>query len=634
MKQKYVYKPYDELFSKLFIQEKTRLLSILNKECIDVEHIGSTAVPSLGGKGIIDIGVTVAKENIDSVSRKIESLGYIFRETGSSPERWFFRIDLPDPQEGTRRYHLHLTFPESIEWKKLVAFRDYLRSHASALQEYAELKKKSAEEVNEDGALYRKKKSPFFEKVLAKALKHKIYFVIGASGSGKTTALKRFERTIPESCTLLHFDSIGVPPFEEMEKEYGSIEEWQRIKTIDWVKKIAEEQLSSSNIIFDAQIRPSFIKEACDLYSVDYEVILFDCSDTERKKRLISRGHPELADENMMNWSAFLRKECQKHHHKIINNSHITPEQTLQLFNEWLENQLYTQLEVPVEIVTGLISTQFPEYAHLPVKAVEPNGWDNRTFHLGNQMSIRLPSAERYAAKVPIEHIWLPKLASKLSIPIPTPIAIGKPTNNYPWNWSIYGWIEGQSANVLSLDDKSLEELAVQLADFLNELQAIDSSNGPSPGEHNFFRGASPIVYDAETRCAIDTLEDYIDAAEATSVWKLAISSKWNSKPVWIHGDFSAGNILVKDNQLAGVIDFGGLAVGDPSCDLVIAWTLLKGLSRNKFKSTVQLDEDTWNRARGWVLWKALITLESIEDKKSSKAQEQLLIIKNILKNS
>lgn len=169
MKQKYVYKPYNEVFPKLFLQEKARLLSILNEECIAIEHIGSTAVPDLGGKGIIDIGIAVAKKSIDSVSRKIESLGYIFRETGSSPERWFFRIDLPDPQEGTRRYHLHLTFPESMEWKKLIAFRDYLRSHAFALEEYAALKKKSAEEVKEDGALYRKKKSPFFEKVLAKA---------------------------------------------------------------------------------------------------------------------------------------------------------------------------------------------------------------------------------------------------------------------------------------------------------------------------------------------------------------------------------------------------------------------------------------------------------------------------------
>ncbi len=631
MNRKYVYKPYSELFSELFLQEKARLLNILKTECIDIEHIGSTAIPRLGGKGIIDIGMTVSKENMNNVFQKIESLGYTFRESGSCPERWFFRIDLPDTQEGTRRYHLHLTFPESFEWKKLIAFRDYLRSHVATLEEYAELKRKSAEEVNEDGALYRKKKSPFFEKVLAKALQHKIYFVIGASGSGKTTTLKHFEKTIPPHCTLLHFDNIGVPPFEEMEKEYGSIEEWQKIKTIDWVKKIAEENLSSSNVIFDAQIRPSFIKEACDLYGVDYKVVLFDCSDAERIKRLISRGHPELADENMMNWAAFLRKECEKHHHKIINNTHITIDQTFQLFCEWLENQLHTQSEVPVEIVRELIAAQFPEYANLPIKAVEPNGWDNRTFRLGNQLSIRLPSAERYAAKVPIEHKWLPKLRSKLSIPIPTPIAIGKPNKNYPWNWSIYGWIEGQSANVMSLDDMILEKLALQLADFLNELHAIDSSDGPLYGKHNFFRGSSPIVYDAETRSAVDVLEKYIDASKAISIWKLAISSKWNTKPVWIHGDFSAGNILLNNNQLAGVIDFGGMAVGDPSCDLVIAWTLLKGQSRDIFKSKLKLDKDTWNRAKGWALWKALITLEAIHDKTNSNAQEQLLIINNVL---
>lgn len=172
-------------------------------------------------------------------------------------------------------------------------------------------------------------------------MKYKIYFVIGASGSGKTTVLKSVEKNIPECCTLIHFDSIVVPSFEEMKKEYGSIEEWQRIKTIDWVKKIAQEQLSISNVIFDAQIRPSFIKEACHLCDVDYEVILFDCDDTERVKRLMNRGQPELADENMMNWAAFLRKECQKYHNKIIDNSHITIDQTYQLFNEWLQSHLF-----------------------------------------------------------------------------------------------------------------------------------------------------------------------------------------------------------------------------------------------------------------------------------------------------
>jgi GrpB-like predicted nucleotidyltransferase (UPF0157 family) len=163
MKPKYVYKPYSNLFPELFLKEKVRILHALDIECTNIEHIGSTAIPGLGGKGIIDIGLTVAKNDIESAYYMIESLGYLFRETGSSPERWFFRIDLPDSQEGMRRYHLHLSFPESIEWKKLIAFRDYLRLHPAAMQEYADLKRKSAEEVNEDGALYRKKKSSFFE---------------------------------------------------------------------------------------------------------------------------------------------------------------------------------------------------------------------------------------------------------------------------------------------------------------------------------------------------------------------------------------------------------------------------------------------------------------------------------------
>lgn len=629
--KKYVFKPYSKIFPELFQKEKERISSNL-KEALAIEHVGSTSIPGLGGKGIIDIAIAVSKANMDLASKKLQDLGYEYRPTFSTTDRFYFKISLPDPEEENRRYHIHLTNPENNEWKKLLSFRDYLRSHESVAKEYAEIKKKSAEEVNEDGALYRKKKAPFFAKILAKALKHKIYFVIGASGSGKTTTLKRFEGIITPNCTLFHFDSIGVPSFEEMKKDYGTIEEWQRIKTLEWVKKIAEENLSSSNIIFDAQIRPSFIKEACDLYEVDYEIVLFDCSDTIRTKRLTSRGHSELANENMMNWAAFFRKECQKHHHKIINNSHISIEQTFQLFSGWLKNHLHTRLEIPIEVAKELVSNQFPEYANLPIKAVEPNGWDNRTFHLGKQMSIRLPSAERYAAKVSMEHEWLPKLFSQLSTPIPKPIAIGKPSKSYPWSWSIYGWIDGQSVNILSLDDKILEKLAIQLAHFLKELQAIDSSNGPPPGEHNFFRGNSPIVYDAETRSAIDVLEEYIDADKATSVWNLAISSKWVAKPVWIHGDFSAGNILVKDNQLVGVIDFGGMAVGDPSCDLVIAWTLLKGVSRDKFRSKVELDENTWNRAKGWALWKSLITLEAIVDKTSAKALEQLHIIDDILK--
>jgi len=167
----------------------------------------------------------------------------------------------------------------------------------------------------------------------------------------------------------------------------------------------------------------------------------------------------------------------------------------------------------------------------------------------------------------------------------------------------------------------------------LNELHAIDSTGvGLLPGAHNFYRGASPLVYDAQTRSAISQLKDCIDVETATSVWEKAISSEWNKKPVWFHGDFSAGNILLQDNQLVAVIDSGGMGVGDPACDLVIAWIFLKEKSRKIFKSHLSLDSDTWARARGWALWKALITIAALKDKNSVEAEKQKQIIEAIFK--
>lgn len=163
--KKYVFKPYSIAFPNLFAAEQERIIQLI-PECIDVQHVGSTAVPGLGGKGIIDIAIATHRGAIDGVSRKLTQLGYLFRESGSSPERWFFRVDLPDKEEGIRRYHVHLTFPESLEWKELIVFRDYLRMHPDAAERYSCLKKQAAEHVNEDGAQYRRQKDPFFKEIL------------------------------------------------------------------------------------------------------------------------------------------------------------------------------------------------------------------------------------------------------------------------------------------------------------------------------------------------------------------------------------------------------------------------------------------------------------------------------------
>jgi aminoglycoside phosphotransferase (APT) family kinase protein len=288
--------------------------------------------------------------------------------------------------------------------------------------------------------------------------------------------------------------------------------------------------------------------------------------------------------------------------------------------------------KITLSLVKELLVEQFPQWSDLPIRPVEIGGWDNRTFHLGDRMSVRLPSAECYAPKVLIEQQWLPFLARHLSISIPTPLALGHPSKNYPFYWSIYEWIEGKSANALVINKLNVNLIAAQLARFLNELHSVDSSNGPSPGSHNFYRGAHPSVYDEETRSALSKLHDVIDTHTATAVWDKALSSKWNQNPVWIHGDLSAGNIIIKDDRLAGVIDFGGMGIGDPACDLVIAWTFLAKESGAIFRSQLlRLDADTWARARGWALWKALITLASLLDKSGPEALKQLHVIDEIL---
>lgn len=280
-----------------------------------------------------------------------------------------------------------------------------------------------------------------------------------------------------------------------------------------------------------------------------------------------------------------------------------------------------------------LITTQFSEYAHLTVREVEQQGHDNRTYRLGKDMIIRMPIAENYALKVPKEQELLPKLAKHLSIKIPTPIKMGKPSADYPYPFSIYKWLDGRSANHVTLDNKTLENIALSLATFLKELQEITDVDGPKPGQHNWWRGDLLSIYDKDAREQIANLEYVIDSNSALDLWEIACATQWNKKPVWIHGDFAAGNILIKNNKLSGIIDFGGMAVGDPACDLVIAWTYLSGKARETFMRKINLDTDSWTRARAWALWKATFELCQIEDKNSSEAALQKRIIGSVLNN-
>ena len=119
-------------------------------------------------------------------------------------------------------------------------------------------------------------------------------------------------------------------------------------------------------------------------------------------------------------------------------------------------------MDINASLVSQLITAQFPQWADLPIKPVELDGLDNRTFRLGENMTVRLPSAEAYTRQLKKEHRWLPGLAPFLPLPIPFPLAMGVPGDAFPWHWSVNRWLEGKNATIERIDD--LRRFAITLA--------------------------------------------------------------------------------------------------------------------------------------------------------------------------
>ena len=269
-----------------------------------------------------------------------------------------------------------------------------------------------------------------------------------------------------------------------------------------------------------------------------------------------------------------------------------------------------TRVRVETAQVHRLITSQFPQWADSPIRLVANGGWDNWTFHLGDDMLVRLPSAAEYAQAVEKEHRWLPTLAHLLPLPIPTPLGQGAPSPDYPHPWSVYQWLDGRTATA----DRIAHPVtfATDMAMFLSALQAVDPTEGPQPGIHNWFRGGTLRTFDANTRCALHDLGGHIDVDHTRQVWDDALSAPWDGVDRWFHGDIADGNLLLDDaGQLAAVIDFGTCGVGDPACDLAVAWTLLSADGRQAFRDRLAVDASTWRRGRGWALWKAVAKCRS-----------------------
>ncbi|MEF2277211.1 aminoglycoside phosphotransferase family protein [Deinococcus sp. YIM 134068] len=263
------------------------------------------------------------------------------------------------------------------------------------------------------------------------------------------------------------------------------------------------------------------------------------------------------------------------------------------------------EVETSVVLVRRLLAAQFPRWADLPITPVRSAGTDNAIYRLGIELVVRLPRIGWAVAQVEKEHLWLPRLAPLLPLAVPVPLAQGTPGEGYPSPWAVHRWLEGESAVEAHIPD--LCQAARDLAEFVRALQQVATTGAPPATEHNL-RGVSLGTREASVRAAIASLHGLIDTDTATAAWEVALAvPEWDRPPVWFHGDLLPGNVLVQRGRPSAVIDFGGLGVGDPACDLMIAWSLFSGESRDVFRASLGVDDATWARGRGHALAQALV---------------------------
>jgi aminoglycoside phosphotransferase (APT) family kinase protein len=271
----------------------------------------------------------------------------------------------------------------------------------------------------------------------------------------------------------------------------------------------------------------------------------------------------------------------------------------------------HDQIDHDVDLVRRLLDAQRPEWAHLPIEPVSSTGTSNAMYRLGGDKVVRLPLRPSSIGPADKESHWLEVLAPHLPLPIPVPLYRGEPIEGYPWRWSVCPWLDGEDATTAELD---LRRAARDLAGFIAALHSLDPSGGPQPSAANFGRGVPLAMRDGVTRKAISASHDLIDTAAVTAAWEVALCvPAWDRPPVWIHGDIAAGNLVVREGRLSAVIDWGGVGIGDPACDLIVAWELFDAGSREVLRSELDIDDATWVRGRGWALSTAMCALAYYE---------------------
>jgi aminoglycoside phosphotransferase (APT) family kinase protein len=256
------------------------------------------------------------------------------------------------------------------------------------------------------------------------------------------------------------------------------------------------------------------------------------------------------------------------------------------------------ELEIDDSLVRRLLVDQFPEWADLPLRRVEPAGTVNAIFRLGDQLALRLARRKGPTKPGGKELDWLPKLAPLLPLEIPVPVAQGQPSAEYPWFWDVHTWVDGETATVNEID---AIQAAHDLSAFISALRQVDPTGAP-PG-----RGVPLSERDHEFRY---WLARFDGDRRVRSEWERALAAPaWDGPPVWHHGDLDVRNWLLRNGRINGVIDWGSMGVGDPACDVMVAWKLHSAVGRDAFRAALRVDDATWDRARGWVVSQAVAAL-------------------------
>ena len=276
------------------------------------------------------------------------------------------------------------------------------------------------------------------------------------------------------------------------------------------------------------------------------------------------------------------------------------------------------------EVVTGLLREQAPDLAGHPVRAVSTAGSSNWVFRLGDELAVRLPRDDRYTPALLNEVRWLPHLVGRVPVPVPAVVAVGDPSDHFPRPWTVVSWVNGELPG--DLNQAQQARLAVSLGGFLRSMREIDTHGAPAGAAHWGYRCGEPVTdtIDEWADVAATELADLFDQAAVREAWRRLREVPPATGPAClVHTDVSSENLLVHpDGRLAGMIDFGGMGVGDRSVDLLYAWSMLDAPAREEFRLATDADPATWTRARAWAfVGPGLLTLADYRGSMPARTQ-------------